>query len=289
MKKTGIAAILCIAAIAVSGCSGQGSSEPLTTTTTVSTTETTAVTTEITAVTTTTAAPPLDDYVLTEGLVLEADEASVRDERCDLNLTNESKSAITYQQDYRLIDAATGQPVKIRNSMEEEKKNPQKIVPGETKTIHANWSGRYGRLPEGDYYYELLISTDNATGKRKVCRAEFTVVASVFTPTLKIDPATVTPHSLTLLVRNSDDAARTYGLVFRVYQAESGATQFRQVDQTAKKNKNYKLPAGGTLTLELDWKSGFGSLAPGAYYLEIDLLEDGAESARTYRADFEVT
>ncbi|MBQ8922823.1 MAG: hypothetical protein IJ060_11825 [Oscillospiraceae bacterium] len=288
MIRQWAAAILCLSALALSACAEESSIAPAPAETTSTSAETTVTTTE-TTVTVTQTAPPLADFTVAEGLTLEAVEDSIRDDRCTLRLTNTGGSTRSYQNEYRLIDAATGQPVRVINSLDEMQTKTMQIAPGETKEIQADWSERYGRLAGGDYEYELLLSLNEGTGERTVCRAPFTVVESVFTPTLTIVPGTVKPNGLTLQVQNSDDAGRSYGLAYRIYEQESGRLMVRITDTQAKISKNYHVKPGEMLTLELNWKDGFGSLLAGAYTLEIELLEDGSDAARTYRADFEIS
>ncbi len=282
------AALLCLGTLALSACSGQSSAaaEPAETTTTAA--ETTVTTAETTVTVTETTAPPLCDFTIAEGLTLEVDAESVRDSRCTLRLTNTGSSIQSYQDDYRIINAATGQPLEDYRFMDEVTVKTMKIKPGETIEIHAEWAERFGRLKGGDYEFELLLSLDEETGERTVCRAPFSVVESVFTPTITILPETVKPSGLTLHVQNSDDAGRSYGLAYRIYEKESGRLMARITDRQAKISKNYYMKPGGSLTLELNWKDGFGSLLSGTYTVEIELLEDGSDTARTYQADFEI-
>lgn len=295
MKKLPAAALACAAMLCLSACGKQreimndGTQE-----TTTAPAVTTAATTETSAVTTTAVTqPPLSDFTEAEGLKLEAAEDSVRDNGGRFTLTNESGSARSYQTDYRLIEAESGRQVRIVNSApEEEKKDkPLSIAAGETKEIEADWSSRYGLLPGGDYIYELLISMDQESGKRVVCRAPFTVVESVFTPTLSIDPDTVTPNRLTLVIRNADDCGRSYAMAYRMITFDENGQEsilFRVTDTQARVQKNYHVDAGGTLELVLDWTEKFGAMIEGKYAIEIELLADGAELPRTYRCEFEI-
>ncbi len=290
MMKKCAAAILCLGALALTACAEGSSIAPAQSEITSTVTETTLTSTAVeTTVTVTEPAPlPLDDYTIAEGLALEAVEESVRDSRCTLRLTNTGSSDAAYLLEYRLIDAATGQPLEVFDFMDTVSDKVQKIAPGETKEIEADWSNRYSSLKGGDYEYELLIAEDDGNGKRLVCRAPFTVVESVFTPTLTVLPETVRPSGLTLQVQNSDDAARTYGLAYRIYEKESGTLMLRVADMQAMKNKNYYVKPGETLLLGMDWKESFGSLLSGAYRIEIELQEDGAEAAKTYSTEFEI-
>ena len=288
MKKLPAAALACAGMLCLSACGKQreimnAATEETTTAvtgTTVTTTETTAVTT------TTTAAPPLADFTEAEGLKLEAVADSVRDNGGKFELTNESGGVRSYRSDYRLIEAETGREVRVISSAADgEEENGKKqdkalnIAANETKEIEADWSARYGMLSGGDYIYELLISMDQGSGERVVCRAPFTVVESVFTPTLSIDPSTVTPEKLTLVIRNSDDCGRSYALAYRMIAFDENGREtilFRVTDMQARVQKNYHVDPGGTLELVLDWREKFGPMVEGKYAIEIELLADGA-------------
>lgn len=298
MKKLLTAALSCAALLSLSACGEarkiQNSASDETTTAVTQTTAATSATT--TTATTAITAPPLSDFTEAEGLTLEADEFSVRDSGGTFKLTNNSGGLRNYRLDYRLIEADSGREVRVVRSVEDEEEQKKKnktinIAAGETKEINADWSERYGFLKGGDYIYELLISMDQQSGERVVCRAPFTVVEAVFTPVLSIDPETVTPEKLTLTIRNSDDCGRSYGLAYRMIAVAEDGTEsilFRVTDMQARVKKNYHVAAGGTLELVLDWREKFGSLLEGKYAIEIELLADGSDTPRTCRAEFEI-
>jgi len=262
-------------------------------TTTAVTQETTAAVTEetTTAATTAVTQPPLSDFTITDDLVLEAKEDTISDEGGLFLLTNNSDGLRNYHTDYRLVDAETGCQLKIVNPADETEDKTKKIAAGESAEIRADWSERYGRLKGGTYCYELLISMDGESGNRVVCRSEFTVNEAVFTPVLSIDPETVTDHSLTLVVQNSSDCGRSYGLCYRMIGFDANGKEFimfRVTDTQARVEKNYHMNAGGMLSLDLNWREKFGAMVEGRYMIEIDLLADGTDTARQYRAEFEI-
>ena len=292
MKHKLIAALACAVMLCLTACSGsKNSSEAPAIETTTATTETTAATTAAvsSAVTTTTyAVIPLTDYTEADGLKLELVKKTLRDSKCTFKLTNTGKTVQSYDTEYRLVDAATGAQVHVRNGADEVRRKKRNIAPGESKEIKADWSNRYGRLESGEYYYELLLSMNEQTGQRRVVRAKFTIEEVLYTPVISVEPDSVTPKGLTLIIKNTNDVARSYGLVYRIYETEGNKLMMKQMDNETKLAKNYHIPQGGVLTLKLNWSKNFGALLDGNYAIEIDLLADGDETARVFRTEFTV-
>lgn len=294
MRKLFIAALACAGMLGLSACGEareiqNSASEEQTTASSAATTVTTTATAVTTTVTST--LPPLSDFTETEDLKLEAKENTVNDEGGVFCLTNQSGGQRTYQTDFRIIDAATGAQVRTYPAAEEEKQKPKKIAAGETVELKVNWYDRCGRLKGGDYYYELLISMDQQSGNRIVCRAPFSLVEAVFTPVVTIDPDSITPEKLRLHIQNSNDCGRSYGLAYRMLIFDENGREsvlFRVTDTEARVKKNYHMDAGGSLDLVCDWTKQYGSLLEGKYAIEIDLLADGSENAKAFRAEFEI-
>lgn len=279
-----------------------------TTTEAVTTTAAATTTTETTTVTTTTTV----DYQIAEKARLDVDLASVRSTSCTLTLTNDGEEQLHYEAEFRIIDAATDRELAKHTAEFEYPTKPGVLAPGEETSISVDWTELYGNLPDGVYIFEQLLempaaedaddgdaddetadsenaeTADAESRCRIVARAEFEIDSEGFVPRLTIDPATVTPEGVVLIVKNSLDAARDYGLVYRLYD-ESGSNRvqlLREIDTDAKLGKNYHMEPGESIELKYKWTDVYGSLLEGSYAIEIDLLAEGAESAESYRAAF---
>lgn len=274
-----------------------------TTTEAVTTTAAATTTTETTTVTTTTTV----DYQIAEKARLDVDLASVRSTSCTLTLTNDGEEQLPYEAEFRIIDAATDRELAKHTAEFEYPTKPGVLAPGEETSISVDWTELYGNLPDGVYIFEQLLEmpaaedaddgdaddetavSENAEPRRRiVARAEFEIDSEGFVPRLTIDSATVTPEGVVLIVKNSLDAARDYGLVYRLYD-ESGSNRvqlLREIDTDAKLGKNYHMEPGESIELKYKWTDVYGSLLEGSYAIEIDLLAEGAESAESYRAAF---
>ena len=124
-----------------------------------------------------------------------------------------------------------------------------------------------------------------------VAQAEFEINSDGFVPRLVISPESVKPEGCVLTIKNSPDAPRDYGMVYRLYDETNGQhTQlFRQLDMDAKIDKNYHMEPGQSITLTYKWVDFYGSLLEGDYAIEVDLLTEGEETAVPYRATFTIT
>lgn len=125
---------------------------------------------------------------------------------------------------------------------------------------------------------------------RMVVCAEFEINSDGFVPRLTIAPESVKPEGCVMTVKNSPDATRDYGMVYRLYDETGGQhTQlFRQLDMDAKLDKNYHMEPGESIVLTFKWSDIYGSLLEGDYAIEIDLLTEGDSQAVPYRASFTI-
>lgn len=126
---------------------------------------------------------------------------------------------------------------------------------------------------------------------RMVAQAEFEINSDGFVPRLIVSPESIKPEGCVVTIKNSPDAARDYGMVYRLYDETDGKhTQlFRQLDTDAKVDKNYHMEPGESITLKYRWVDFYGYLLEGDYAIEVDLLTEGEHEAVPYRATFTIT
>ncbi|MCQ2416467.1 MAG: hypothetical protein MJ071_01490 [Oscillospiraceae bacterium] len=279
---------LCL--IAAVSC-GTGESQESETAEVTTTAEETTVTTEVTTEeTTTTTTVTTVDYEIVKSVELTADAESVRPTSGKFALSNQTDAPLSYTNQFRIYNAETSSLLAPREEAENDPKTKTLGV-GEETGIDADWTDQYGALEDGDYILELVLSQpEEAAQLLQVVQAKFTLDSDGFIPHLSIDPASVKPTGCVLTVTNATDVARSYGLVYRVYDETNGKRELlaRQLDMDKKISKDYYMEPGASIQIICNWDETLGPLLEGDYAVEIDLLADNEKKAVPYRAAFSV-
>ncbi len=299
MKKYLFMFLLCACAWGCAGCAGnsaESEQEPAETADTAAVT-TTVTTTAATTVTTTTTA----DYLAASGVKLEVKTDTVRPSKCTAELTNNGDAERAYTADYRIYQV-DGENEKLCGELPDyeapEKTDTRYIAAGETKEIELDWGKRYGDLQDGRYVLELMLEKVHADEEdpdspmlRLVTRAEFEMDSEGFVPQFYIDPEDINPEGIVLHIKNSPDAARKYGMVYRIYDEsrDPRVELLREIDQEARLYNDYYIEPGAEMVRVYDWSTLYGPLIEGEYILEIELLVEGETDPKTYRIPFEIT
>ncbi len=299
MKKYLFMFLLCACAWGCAGCassSGESEQEPAETAETeaVTTTVTTEATTTVT--TTTTA-----DYLAASDVKLEVRIDTVRPSKCTAVLKNTGETVHAYTPEFRIYQVS-GETEKLCREQPdyEAAENPdsRNLAPDEEKELDLDWAKRYGDLQDGTYILEMQLEKVHADPEdpespmlRLVARAEFQMDSAGFVPQFTIAPEDIHPEGIVLHIKNSPDAARSYGMVYHIYDEsrDPHVELIREIDQQARLYNDYYIEPGAEMVRVYDWSSTFGSLVEGEYTLEIDLLTEGESEGKTYRIPFEIT